>query len=328
MAATCRCIRVFKFPVRSLLLRTFCSHESPERNDNIPPFDNNKVQTILKKITGRNLDKIFAARKQNLDVPSYKLMTDEEYLEAQHEIKEKAANVLEMPPVMDERQEINEVIEENDELAHFSESNFVFTDISTSVDDRTRSITIREPSGRLRKATWEERDRMNFIYFPKPGRKYEMPELLKDEVLETVFQQNRHEDVLDLACVQFEPDSADYIRVHHQTYEDIFRDKKFDVLRSTRHFGGLVYYLAKSQRIVEILDDMMERELWDDCIQVVRLHHLCHPKSTIAEQAHRNNLKGFFMVRAYIRRHGSPGLLEKLEDYMLQANREKDVEKS
>ena len=31
--------------------------------------------------------------------------------------------------------------------------------------------------------------------------------------LQTVFQQNRHEDVLDLACVQFEPDSADYIRV-------------------------------------------------------------------------------------------------------------------
>jgi len=36
----------------------------------------------------------------------------------------------------------------------------------------------------LREATWEERDRMNFIYFPKPGRKYEMPELLKDERLE------------------------------------------------------------------------------------------------------------------------------------------------
>ena len=43
---------------------------------------------------------------------------------------------------MDERQEINEVIEENDELAHFSESNFVFTDISTSVDDRVRNKLI------------------------------------------------------------------------------------------------------------------------------------------------------------------------------------------
>ena len=45
-----------------------------------------------------------------------------------------------MPPVMDERQEINEVIEENDELAQFSESNFVFTDISTNVNDRVRNI--------------------------------------------------------------------------------------------------------------------------------------------------------------------------------------------
>lgn len=46
---------------------------------------------------------------------------------------------------------------------------------------QTRSITVREPSGRLRKASWEERDRLNFIYFPKPGRQYEMPELLTDE---------------------------------------------------------------------------------------------------------------------------------------------------
>ena len=32
-------------------------------------------------------------------------------------------------------------------------------------------------------------------------------------LLQRVFQQNRHEDVLDLTVVQFEPDSADYIRV-------------------------------------------------------------------------------------------------------------------
>ena len=90
MAATCRCLRVVKFPVRSLLLRTFCSRESPESNPDIPPFDNDNVQNILKKITGRNLDKIFAARKQNLDVPSYKLMTDEEYLEVRYLFFEKS----------------------------------------------------------------------------------------------------------------------------------------------------------------------------------------------------------------------------------------------
>ena len=40
---------------------------------------------------------------------------------------------------MEERQEMNEVLEENKDIAHFSESSFVFTDISTSVCNRVRS---------------------------------------------------------------------------------------------------------------------------------------------------------------------------------------------
>ena len=50
--------------------------------------------------------------------------------------------MLEMPPVMDERQEINEVVEQNDDMAHFSESSYVFTDISTSVSDRVRQTIL------------------------------------------------------------------------------------------------------------------------------------------------------------------------------------------
>ena len=38
--------------------------------------------------------------------------------------------------MMDERQEINEVLEEKSELSHISQSNFVFTDISASQSDR------------------------------------------------------------------------------------------------------------------------------------------------------------------------------------------------
>ena len=43
-----------------------------------------------------------------------------------------------MPAMMEERQEIDEVLEENKDIAHFSESNYVFTDISTSVCNRVR----------------------------------------------------------------------------------------------------------------------------------------------------------------------------------------------
>ncbi|KAK2556394.1 28S ribosomal protein S22, partial [Acropora cervicornis] len=161
MATVCK-LRYFRLPL--LVSRTLCTSENSGRKSNVPSFDSREVASILKKITGRNLNKIFSARKQEVGVPSYKLMTDAEFMKAQEEVERKAEHLLEMPPVMEERQEIHEVLEQNDELACYSESRYVFTDISTSVCDRI------------------------------------------------MFQQNQHEDVLDLACVQFEPDSADYIR--------------------------------------------------------------------------------------------------------------------
>ena len=81
MAASCRQLRTLKFPLLSPVLRMFCSHESPKGNQNTTMFDNPEVQSILKKLTGRNLDKIYDMRKGELEVPSYKLMTDAEFLE-------------------------------------------------------------------------------------------------------------------------------------------------------------------------------------------------------------------------------------------------------
>lgn len=46
-----------------------------------------------------------------------------------------------------------------------------------------RFIVVREPNGVLRKATWEERDRMIQIFFPKEGRRVIPPALFKDENL-------------------------------------------------------------------------------------------------------------------------------------------------
>ena len=46
----------------------------------------------------------------------------------------------------------------------------VFTDISFGVHDRERLVVVREADGTLRQAEWEERDRVNQIYFPKKGR--------------------------------------------------------------------------------------------------------------------------------------------------------------
>ena len=44
-------------------------------------FDDEQVQELLKKMTGRDFDKIFAVRVEDLEIPKYQLMTDEELKE-------------------------------------------------------------------------------------------------------------------------------------------------------------------------------------------------------------------------------------------------------
>ena len=45
-------------------------------------------------------------------------------------------------------------------------------------------VVIREPTGVLRTANSEERDRILQVYFPQPGRMYQVPELFGAETLE------------------------------------------------------------------------------------------------------------------------------------------------
>jgi len=44
-------------------------------------FDDERVQELLKRMTGRDFDKIFAVRVEDLEIPKYQLMTDEELKE-------------------------------------------------------------------------------------------------------------------------------------------------------------------------------------------------------------------------------------------------------
>jgi len=41
-------------------------------------FDHEQVQELLKRMTGRDFDKIFAVRVEELEVPKYQLMSDDE----------------------------------------------------------------------------------------------------------------------------------------------------------------------------------------------------------------------------------------------------------
>eukprot|EP00794_Sanderia_malayensis_P015386 gene15386-16965_t len=285
-------------------------------------FQDKKVQDVLCRIIERNidLDNVFKARKEALEVPTYKLMTDEEFVEAEANIRNEAKKRLKMPPVMKERKEIDMIIKEDTEIDGHDESNFVFTDISTSCNDRNRRIVVREPNGVLREATWHERERMNFIYFPREGQSYELQPMLTDEYLPVVFDQMRHVDVLDLVCLQCAADSPDYIRVYNRTYDDIDSKRLYYVLESTRYHGGMIFHYISHKRIRGYLAYLVKEDRIDDASDIVKLFHIIHPESEAISSEDTKGLDGRDLLMAFAQQRNI--------DEILQLLSEKEIENS
>ncbi|XP_008150884.2 28S ribosomal protein S22, mitochondrial isoform X1 [Eptesicus fuscus] len=290
-----------------------------------PAFMDEEVQSILTKMTGLNLQKTFKPAIQALKPPAYKLMTQEQLEEATRKAVEAAKVRLKMPPVLEERKPINDVLAEDKILEGTETAKYVFTDITYSIPHRERFIVVREPSGTLRKASWEERDRMIQVYFPKEGRKTLTPIIFKEENLKTMYSQDRHADVLNLCVAQFEPDSADYIKVHHQTYEDIDKHGKYDLLRSTRHFGGMAWYFVNKKKIDGLLIDQIQRDLVDDATSLVQLYHILHPDGQSAQEAKKQAAEGLHLIKVFAKTEAQNGAYIELT---LQAYQEASISQS
>ncbi|XP_020841506.2 small ribosomal subunit protein mS22 [Phascolarctos cinereus] len=289
-----------------------CRRASSEANSDCletkkPEFTDEEVQNILTKMTGLDLQKVFKPIKQQLKPPTYKLMTEAQLEEATRNATEAAKKRLKMPPVLKEREPINDVLADDKILEGTETAKYVFTDLTLSIPHRERFIVVREPNGILRKASWEERDRMIQIFFPKEGRKIFPPLIFQENNLLTLFSQHRHEDVLNLCVAQFEPDSADYIKIHHQTYEDIEKHGKYDILRSTRHFGGMVWYLVNKKKIDGLLIDQIQRDLMDDATSLVILYHMLHPYGHSAKQAKEQRAEGLDLIKVFAKTEAQKG---------------------
>ena len=63
----------------------------------------------------------------------------------------------------------------------------IYSEQKISIFIKDRHVAVRQPDGTLRKAHWEERDRINFIFFPKEGQSYRLPKVLQDEHLQVCF---------------------------------------------------------------------------------------------------------------------------------------------
>ncbi|XP_017277501.1 28S ribosomal protein S22, mitochondrial [Kryptolebias marmoratus] len=282
-------------------VRTLCgeTHDKAPTDHSKPQFTDPAVQEILARITGLDLQKVFQSFKQELKPPTCKLMTDDQLEQAIQLASVEARKRLQMPPVLPERKPINDVLAVDKILDGMDTAKYVFTDITYNVPHRERFIVVREPDGTLRKATWEERDRLVQVYFPREGRKIAVPLMFKEENLKVVFSQDRHKDVLDLCLVQFEPDSADYIKMHVATYEDLDKYGKYHLLRFTRHFGGMAWYLVNARRVDGLLVDMLKKELLQDAVSLVSLFHMVHPHSESAQEAASQQATGTDLLKIY-----------------------------
>ncbi|XP_073530533.1 small ribosomal subunit protein mS22 [Phyllobates terribilis] len=272
-------------------------------------FSDPEVQDILRKMTGLNLQKVFQPITQVSRPPTYKLMTQQQYDEALQKAVVAAQQYLEMPPMPSEREPIDETLAVDEILDGTDTAKFVFTDITYSTPHSERFIVVREPNGVLRKATWEERDRMIQVYFPRHGRKMVPPPVFREENIKLLFQQDRHEELLNRCLVQFEPDAADYIRIRNQTFEDVDRQGKYDLLRSTRHFGGMVWHLCSEKKVDGLLVDMLQRDLLEDAVSLVRLYHMVHPDTACAKES--QGADGRELIKLFVKMEAQkPGYLE------------------
>lgn len=203
-------------------------------------------------------------------------MTTEQIQEEVETALQRAEVKLQMPPVMKVKEERIETLSKDPALKSFDDSDYVFTDITYGVPDAERNIIIRSTDGTLSTASLEVRKRLNQFYFPLNGRRVREPKVFEADNLKVLLAQDAFEFLLDTMCIQFEPYERKFHDISAAVYEYIDEHKKFDALRSTRHFGPMAFFLSWHNRTDNLLLDLIKNDYLDNCVDLVELSCRLH----------------------------------------------------
>ena len=241
--------------------RILSSDQSPRKIT--PPSEAEKlflqpsIQEGLKRLIGFEADAVFSAKPvSRVKSPKYMLMTDEDLKVSFCRVLKKGRKYLEMIPFKTPYQEDvsgPEVLSRDPEIQGYIKSPIVFTDISLGSTDQTRLIVVREVNGILRRASREERNRMNQMFYPKSERLHYFPNMFEEKHLEEVLSRKEYKFILDRACLQFEPDDMEFHRILNTTFNFINDQKDFDCLRSNRYLGNMLFYLCINDKIDDVM---------------------------------------------------------------------------
>lgn len=249
--------------------------DSPDK-DPAPKFFQRENRSLMQNLTRLDIDRVYRSRQMENNYMSYKFLTAEEVKQKLKTSLRLARRMLAMPPVVQCEKEEIEILSRDPELQGFTDSQLIAIDISPSVPEIERSIVIRQPNGNLETAPPDVRRRMIATYFPRDDRHVIVPKMFETEHLTRCLDNGNYEFVLDRACEQFEPFNCDYHRVTALTYEHINKHKAFDVLRSTRHFGPMVFYLAWHKNIDNLLIDCIKRDYLRNAAEAIILSYNLH----------------------------------------------------
>ena len=182
-----------------------------------------------------------------------------------------AENLLQMPPVVKMMEEQKKVISKDPAISNFSESSFVFTDVTFGLKNSDRSIVIRHPDGVLEEAPFDVRKRAYQIYFPMTGRKFRELKMFEPENIKRLMTEEEYEFALDRACLQYEPYEPRFHEITSQIYQHINEHQNFDKLRSTRHFGPMSFFFAWHKIIDDLVLDMIRRDYLRNAVELICL---------------------------------------------------------
>lgn len=86
--------------------------------------------------------------------------------------------------------------------------------------------------------------------------------------------------ILNKACLRYEPDDPEFIRVTHRVYEYINEQQDFGILHSTRFYGPLLFYLAWFKKVENIIAHHLNNSLIDECAEIISLHSIVNEVGT------------------------------------------------
>lgn len=208
---------------------------------------------------------------------------------------EEANHLLQMPPVVQVMEEKQNIISSDPALTGFTDSSFVFTDVTFGLKNSDRSIVIRTPDGVLEDAPFDVRKRCYQIYFPMKGRTFREPTMFEPSNLRRLIDAGEYEFVLDRMCIQYEPFEPKFHQITSQVYQHVSENQQFDKLRSTRHFGPMAFFFAWHKSIDDLLLDMVRNDFLENAVELIclmfKLNEIKADSSILKTLETRNNLE-------------------------------------